>query len=487
MKLKFSKKYWPLGLALLLFVVALIIRLSFAWFLPNNEPYDGVVYSQIARNVLEHKIYSTDVAAPYSSTYIRVPGYPMFLAIVYTFFGHQNDSAVRIIQAFIDSLTCLLIACLAIIWLPESWRKKRKQVGLVALGLAVFSPFLIIYVTTLLTETITVFLLVTFTILISQFIKNKNNYFLFFAGIIGGLMTMMRPDSGFFVLAGGLILIIATLKWYKLKLFIKKIILTGVIFTFGFIIILAPWTIRNWQIFHVFMPIAPSSASMPDQFYASGYDDWVKTWATSDRYTDYAQWSLDTEKINIDGLPEAAFNSSLERDRVQKLFDLYNNPDQDENPNNNVYMSPTLDAEFGQLAKERVSENPFKFYFILPAKRAVSLWFDTHSQFYPFSGRLFPLQDLSVDNNQNILLPIFFLLILFLSIGLVAGSIIIWQYDDYRLMIVFLWLLIIPRLIFLATLSHPEPRYTVEYFPLMISASAIAVITLANKCYNHNR
>src|ERR1044072_931220 len=97
----------------LLVLVALGFRLFVALRLPNDEPDDGRVYSQLARNILEQHVYSHESQAPYAPSIIRLPGYPLFLAGVYAVFGHGNDTAVRVVQAVIDTLTCGLIALVA--------------------------------------------------------------------------------------------------------------------------------------------------------------------------------------------------------------------------------------------------------------------------------------------------------------------------------------------------------------------------------------
>src|SRR5690348_1705607 len=85
------------------YAVILLIALGFRLFvglrLANDEPDDGRVYSQIARNVLEQHVYSHATQAPYDPSIIRVPGYPLFLAAIYAVFGHGNNTAVRVIQA----------------------------------------------------------------------------------------------------------------------------------------------------------------------------------------------------------------------------------------------------------------------------------------------------------------------------------------------------------------------------------------------------
>ena len=113
-----------------LLLVAAAFRISVAHWLPNDTPDDGRIYAQMARNVLEQHVYSHDPEAPFSPSLIRLPGYPLFLASIYSVFGHGNNGAVRIIQALIDTATCALIALLAFYWQPDE--KKKRATALAA-------------------------------------------------------------------------------------------------------------------------------------------------------------------------------------------------------------------------------------------------------------------------------------------------------------------------------------------------------------------
>src|SRR5262249_56594079 len=113
----------------------------------NDEPDDGRVYSQIARNMLEQHVFSHDSQAPYAPSIIRLPGYPLFLAAIYAVFGHGNNTAVRVIQAVIDTATCILIAWVVFEWAIDLERKHRA--ALIALALAAVGPFTTIYVATI--------------------------------------------------------------------------------------------------------------------------------------------------------------------------------------------------------------------------------------------------------------------------------------------------------------------------------------------------
>ena len=142
------KRHLAIGIALT--IAALGFRLFLAFRVPNDDDDDGRFYAQIARNLLDHRGYSGEEEEPYVPTYARVPGYPVFLAGVYSVFGRDNNTAVRFIQISLDVVTCWLVALLAVAWAPIGWeREKRRRAMLIALALAAACPFTAIYVTTI--------------------------------------------------------------------------------------------------------------------------------------------------------------------------------------------------------------------------------------------------------------------------------------------------------------------------------------------------
>src|SRR5690242_18640534 len=195
----YNKRLWSVYALLLL--VALGFRLFIALRLPNDDPDDGRVYAQIATNVLEQHVYSHDNQPPYASSIIRLPGYPLLLAGIYKFFGHGNNKAVRVIQAGIDTLTCVLIALIAFQWAVDEERKHRA--ALIAFALAAVCPFTAIYVATVLTEVATNFLAVAMVLAATLAFKagdkaERRKEILWWAvsGLMVGLAVLFRPDSG---------------------------------------------------------------------------------------------------------------------------------------------------------------------------------------------------------------------------------------------------------------------------------------------------
>jgi len=150
--------------------------------------------------------------------------------------------------------------------------------------------------------------------------------------------------------------------------------------------------------------------------------------------------------------------------------------EQDQEPQS-VEMTPPVDAGFAQLAAERVQRHPVRYYFWLPLKRAVALWFDTHSQYYPFEGELLPIDQLDHQTHQQFWLPLFTALTWIYTLLGLLGCWLLWRSRDFaaRRWVVLAVLVIVLRLAFFSTIENPEPRYVVELFPFLAALGGIAM------------
>ncbi len=540
----------PMVIAVLLTLVAFGFRLWLALRLANDEPGDAKIYALIARNVLDHQVYSSDEEEPLHSTYFRVPGYPLFLMTVYSVFGKDNNRAARVIQALVDTGTCGFVGLLALAWSPPTWAiEKRRRAGLWALALAALCPFTAIYVAVLLTEIWTMFWVMAGALAATYALKNarplRAGVWWAAAGLAGGLATMFRPDSPLFVAGIGFTLTTIGLgsafaQWRHQRAIhraapppsqpdlqppansapspgalIGRTMLGGTIFSTAFLLALMPWTLRNERVFKVFMPIAPASASMPDEFVPAGYNVWLRTWVDNWFYTEKADWAMGERPILVEQLPAYAFDSEEEKAEVAELLSRYNNPeakpqptvepedqkqdadddddssgdDDEDNPSANdegsdedeeaqplVQMTPEIDAEFAQIARRRIQGHPFRYYVLTPLKRARHMWFSTHSQYYPFSGDdLFPSDS---EHHQQFWLPLFKSLVWLFTIFSFAGAILLWRNQATRRWVLLVALLIMPRFVYLTTLQNPEPRYVVEFFPFVLAVAGLALASL---------
>ena len=606
-KLSKRRDVW---VVLILIILAAGFRVVVAHRWPNDAPDDGRTYAQIARNVLEQHVYSHATESPFDPSLIRLPGYPLFLAGIYSIFGHTNNGAVRIVQALIDTGTCALVALLAFYWQPDEKRKRATVIA--ALALAAVCPFTTIYAATILTEVPTTFLVMAMLLAVTLAFRNTRTTedteeskehrsfkrsFLWWltAGLLGGLAVLFRPDSGLFVAAVGITLTapiwsaVANAARHRFgspvetsgdgnpkrrRRFalpahskLSRTLSAGTLFSLAFVMVLVPWTIRNARVFHLFQPLAPSHGEMPGEFVPRGYNSWLRTWLDDEAYIGPFLWSLDDQPINLDDVPPTAFDSADEKARVAALLDKYNHPpdsndanppqsqpsptptpqtspapanpkpsngkakpsptstsqknanananvedsgdegdqndnsgDQNDNSSDQgdegdntdesdkssvedhgpVEMTPEVDAGFAQLARERIARHPFRYYVWLPLKRAHTMWFDTHSQYWPFEGTLLPLEDLDYEHHQHIWLPLFAALTgIYTLLGL-AGGWLLWdsQKFDARRWLLLASLAIVLRLILFSSLENPEPRYLVEFFPFLAVLGGIAIARL---------
>jgi len=86
----------------LICLLAFLIRLAYVLTLqPRFFWFDGENYSRLATGLLEHGTYLNDRGHP---TAYWPPGYPLFLAAIYRFFG-VNIVAVRVVQCLIGAGT----------------------------------------------------------------------------------------------------------------------------------------------------------------------------------------------------------------------------------------------------------------------------------------------------------------------------------------------------------------------------------------------
>ena len=495
------KKVRTWQIYVVLFAVALFGRVAVARFLANDKDQDGDLYAQIASNILEHHIYSTDTDSPFTSTLVRLPGYPLSIAGVYALFGEGNNAALFLVQGVLDTLTCVLVGMLAWMWSPEKWQNRR--VALAAFLLAAACPFTAIYSAVLLTETITMFLSVAMVVAATFAFSRPSSkgaaVWWTAAGLLAGGVQLFRPDAGLFAAAIGFTII--GYAFIRLRVregnaarHFKAVLREGGIFFFAYLVMLLPWTIRNACVFHVFEPLAPVYCNMPGEFVPKGYFAWFRTWADSERYLAPLYWTLGPDTpMDFDDVPMQAFDTESERESVAKLFDRYNQPqvvgqnsalatvgEGSDDEEEQAAMTPDIDAGFGQIARQRIAYAPLRYYVWLPIKRAIALWFVPHAQYYPFEGELFPLEEMDHENHQDFWLPVFFLLTWSYTIAGVAGAWTLWKANGVARLDAIRWLLlvaflIVPRWIYMATLEHTEPRYVVEFFPFLTALGGIAI------------
>lgn len=436
---------------LLTTLAALALRLFFVFRFPHLSG-DTFIYGDIAKNWLEHGIYGLSENGAIRPTLLRLPGYPAFLAAMFAIFGREHYTAVMVAQALIDANTCLVIAALAM-------ELMNTRAALAAYLLAALCPFTANYAATPLAESLAIFCTAHALYYGIRALKTVERgggavvlWSLAGAWSAGGIL--LRPD-------GVLVLVpFATALIYLLIRRSNRKQVTAGLAAFVLVSLapLIPWTIRNWRTFHVFQPLAPRYANDPDEFVPLGFNRWVKTWLVEYISVEEIFWNVPGDKIDIDDIPQRAFDSRTQYDMTDSLFDDYNS---------RLTLGPDLDTRFAQLAQERISDNPFRYYIWLPVLRIADMWLRPRTELLPVETRWWDFR----VNAKGSVFSLFWAAINLLYLLLALRGWMNWRLGLCSAVLVGFVLL---RSAFLGTLENPEPRYVLECFPVVLAFAGAA-------------
>jgi 4-amino-4-deoxy-L-arabinose transferase-like glycosyltransferase len=224
---------------LIIFLIAILLR--GIYILQNRTPIisDEIRYNEEAINILEGEGFSWRTKGKVYKSF-NPPFYPFFLTLVYLIFG-INPEAARVIQAFLGSLSCLIIYFIG-------KRAFNKTTGLLAsFMLAIYGGHIFIN-RYLLTETLFMFLVLLAILLLLQFKDTQKKAKLIISGILIGLGILTR---------GQLLLFIPFIFiwFYSLSKKFKEVAINFSIFLAFSLLIVIPWTIRNYLIHKEFVLI----------------------------------------------------------------------------------------------------------------------------------------------------------------------------------------------------------------------------------------
>jgi hypothetical protein len=463
------------------FIAGFGLRLYFVLKFPATSG-DTVLYEQVATNWLKHHVYAMDVGGAITPVDLRMPGYPAFLAIIYALTGHAGADArlwVMLAQIGVDLLSCLAIARLAALLArtsAEAVPNKRVYSG--ALWLAALCPFTANYTAVPLTEVFATFwtVLACCALVIALRRVQRPDFLLkgthlplsksveytaLGAGLIVGAGTLFRPETPILLIAGALVF--AGVFFGRGNY--RRWMWVCLAMALGCLMVLSPWAIRNMVTLGEPQFLTPKYSNLPGELVPYGFMAWEKTWLYRVRDCYLAPWKLNEESISVEDLPARAFDTPEEKERVAVILEQYNN---------DLTLTREEDSAFAQLARERTARHPVRTHVLLPAARAVTIWFTPRIELLPFSGHVFPLAHMREDDpvDQEIT-SLFFVLNLFYAGLSVWGAARLWRSNAAaRPAVVFLALFILLRTAFLTTLETPEPRYVLVCFPILIALGA---------------
>jgi len=437
----------------------LLLRLLF-FFCCARVTDDSRFYADIAKNWLSHGIYGITNEGAIVPTLTRLPGYPAFLAFVFAIFGADHFKTVFVLQILADLGTCLLVADIA--RRSSAGEASRDRVTKAAFLLAALCPFLANYASVALTETFEILftaLALDSAIAGLDTLQSDNaasiRKFLL-SGLATGVAILLRPDGGILLASLGLYVLVLLLRRGSSNQMRMSIARAGLIIAITALIPLAPWTLRNWHNLQRFQPLAPRYANEQDEQVPYGFNRWVRTWMAEYVSVEEIYWPIPGEEVDASRLPERAFDSAEQR---QATFDILSAYNEDHS------ISPELDDRFAMLAAERVRAHPLRYYVGLPIIRVADMWLRPRTELLPPDVRWWEFND---DPQWSVLAVGFGVINLFYVLAAFIG---IFRFQSIRyagLLIGFLLL----RSAFLGTLENPEPRYTLECYPIVIVLAA---------------
>jgi len=431
-------------------LAGIALRLLFIYRFPSVTT-DSFIYGDIAKNWLQHGIYGITDAGVVVPTFIRLPGYPAFLAAVFAVFGMEHYRTALLLQVLVDLGTCFLTADLA-------RRVVSERAAKAAFLLAALCPFLANYTAAALTESWEIF----FTALALD---------LALAGLVGGTRwrpwlgcglavaaaILLRPDGGLLLVAiVGYLLV----RWLRALFtdppsqmhFLRAALIVALVSLAP----LVPWTLRNLHTLHRFQPLAPRYANEENEFVPMGFNHWVKTWIADYASVEEIYWAVPGSPMDADKLPTRAFDSPQQQEKTEELLDDYNNV---------LHVSPELDARFATLTEERISHSRLRYYVWLPLLRIADMWLRPRTEMLPSDSRWWEFDD---DPKWSALAVVLGTIGL-IYVGLAATGLLRGGFAaGFGLLLGF----VILRSLFLGTLENPEPRYTLECYPVVIVMAA---------------
>ena len=445
---------------------------------------DTILYEQFAANWLKLGKLAMDINGQPTPVDLRMPGYPAFLAIVYALTGRTGEparGAVMVAQTLVDLATCVVIAALAMVLASLcSETEKAKRVFLFALWLAALCPFTANYVAVPLTEIWATFFTALAFVLLVLVATRVAGYPVFWprgqelpdkeipkvaalAGFVVGLGTLMRPEAPLLSITSFVALAFCMLPQGHLRRWLRLCIIMGI----ACLVPLVPWTIRNAIILHEVQPLAPKDTTLPSEVDPKGFMAWERTWMYRVRDNYLVAWKLNDDEIHMEDIPDSAFDTPEERERVAMVLDRYNDE---------ITWTAEEDAIFAQLARERTARHPLRTYLIVPWRRAVRIWFTPRIELLPVSGHVFPLdyqrEEDPVDQEVTIL---FFLGNVFYVALALWGAWKLWRCPAARPALDVLVLYMVVRTTFLTTLETPEPRYVLVCFPAVLALGSLVI------------
>jgi 4-amino-4-deoxy-L-arabinose transferase-like glycosyltransferase len=224
-----------LSYLLCIIIVSLLVRIPFVFFVHHNPSvpftsHDSFGYNVIAKNIIHNHSFSLYLDNPEIKDPVRTPGYPLFLAIVYSLLS-DNPLYVVALQMLLGCVTALLIFLLVrIVWGMRS--------AFIAGLLYSINFHQVIFEMQLLTEILFTLVLLLSVVLFILYLKKRSILILILSAFFLSLAITIRPIAIFFPII-------------PLAFLLERKVSLRMVILFTLIVIILPtiWVVRNSMVF----------------------------------------------------------------------------------------------------------------------------------------------------------------------------------------------------------------------------------------------
>ncbi len=240
-----SYRAWLVGLVALALVLRLVIVFATPHFTPIN---DSASYDQDAVALATTGSFPASPATFHGGpTAFHPPLFPVALAGVYKLVGNGSGrtrwEAGRVLEAGLGALAVLLTGLIA----TRLW---GRRIGLLAAGIAAVDPPLVMVGSSLLSESLFIPLVLAAVWAALRYRDSRSLRWAALAGAFVGLSALTRGNGAF------LIIPVAFLLWAHRPRFTRSALAAPALALATAALMLVPWTIRNLEVFHRFVPVA---------------------------------------------------------------------------------------------------------------------------------------------------------------------------------------------------------------------------------------
>lgn len=234
------------NIALLLFGVALIVRLTALLILPEAH-----ISSNAKNSILG------GAALIQNGQFINNPDYPMFIppltamftAAIQSLFG-DGLLPVKLVQIILDACTVVFVFYFG----RQVVSHLAAALGAGLLTVYPFAVFVPLYIGT---EALFGFFLALFMFAVTKGLKDDVVSLFFVSGLVLGLATLTRGTTLFLP-----IFLIGFFIWYYRNQARSRVVAKTALFILGFVLVLSPWIARNLVVHDAFIPSSLSSGPL---------------------------------------------------------------------------------------------------------------------------------------------------------------------------------------------------------------------------------